>query len=177
MFPKVTLVLGGASSGKSAFAEALVLSTGKRALYLATAQALDSEMAERIASHRAARARNWRTLEVPLDVAATLAGLAGNQVVLLDCATLWLSNHMARESDMDAEQAALISALETCAPSVVVVSNEVGQGGVPDNALARAFAQTQGRLNQAVAARADLVVSVMAGLATVLKGSLPGPAA
>ena len=177
MFPKVTLVLGGASSGKSAFAEALVLGAGKRALYLATAQALDAEMAERIARHRARRAAAWRTAEVPLDVAGALGRAAADEVVLLDCATLWLSNHMAHESDIDAEQAALIDALERCAPNVVVVSNEVGQGGVPDNVLARAFAQAQGRLNQAVAAHADLVVSVVAGLPMVLKGALPGPAA
>ncbi|NKW72228.1 adenosylcobinamide kinase/adenosylcobinamide phosphate guanyltransferase, partial [Rhodobacteraceae bacterium R_SAG10] len=92
MFPKVTLVLGGASSGKSAFAEALVLGAGKRALYLATAQALDAEMAERIARHRARRAAAWRTAEVPLDVAGALGRAAADEVVLLDCATLWLSN-------------------------------------------------------------------------------------
>ncbi len=174
MFPKVTLVLGGASSGKSAFAERLVLSADKPAVYLATAQADDDEMADRIARHRKRRGAAWRTLEVPLEVAATLQGLAADEVVLLDCATLWLSNHLLKGRDIESEQEALLSALKSCACSVVVVSNEVGQGVVPDNALARRFSEAQGRLNQHIAAHADLVVSVIAGLPIELKRALPG---
>ena len=176
MFPKVTLVIGGASSGKSAFAERLVLTAGKPAVYLATAQALDDEMAERIARHREKRGDGWRTVEAPLAAAEVLQSLTSDEVVLFDCATLWLSNHLLKRNEIEAAQTALISALDTCASSVVVVSNEVGQGVVPDNTLARRFSQAQGLLNQDIAAHADLVVSVMAGLPLVLKGVLPGNA-
>ena len=176
MFPKVTLIIGGASSGKSAFAERLVLTAGKPPVYLATAQALDGEMAERIARHREMRGDGWRTVEAPLAVAEVLQSLTGDEVVLIDCATLWLSNHLLKDNEIVAEQAALISALDACASSVVVVSNEVGQGVVPDNTLARRFSEAQGQLNQIIAAHADLVVSVVAGLPMVLKGALPGNA-
>jgi len=173
MFPKVTLILGGASSGKSAFAEALVKSCGKSAAYLATAQAGDSEMAARIARHQRSRGAGWRVVEQPMDVATEFAAFSSDDVVLLDCATMWLSNHMMAESDLSAEQARLLRALADCTAPVVVVSNEVGLGGVADNALARRFAEMQGALNTALAAEADLVVLVTAGLPLVLKGALP----
>jgi len=173
MFPKVTLVLGGASSGKSAFAENLVISTGKTAIYLATGEAGDAEMADRIARHQRARGDGWRTVEVALDVAGELEKLSADSAVLLDCATLWLSNHMLAESDVLAEQSRLLAALERCAAPVVVVSNEVGLGGVAATTLARQFAQGQGALNIAIAARADTVVLITAGLPQVLKGALP----
>ena len=176
MFPKFTLVIGGASSGKSAFAEHLVLTAGKPAVYLATAQALDGEMAERIARHREMRGDDWRTIEAPLAVAEVLQSLTSDEVALFDCATLWLSNHLLEDNEIEAEQAALISALDACASSVVVVSNEVGQGVVPDNTLPRRFSEAQGLLNQDIAAHADTVVSVMAGLPRVRKGVLPGTA-
>ena len=176
MFPKVTLVMGGASSGKSAFAERLVLTAGKPPVYLATAQALDDEMAGRITRHQKMRGDGWRTVEAPLAVAEALQSLSGDEVVLFDCATLWLSNHLLKGTEIEAEQAALISALAACACNVVVVSNEVGQGVVPDNALARRFSEAHGLLNQMIAAHADLVVSVMAGLPMVLKGALPADA-
>lgn len=173
MFPKVTLILGGASSGKSSFAEGLVKSAGRAKVYVATAQAGDDEMAARITRHRDDRDADWQTHEVPLDVTGVLAGVSVCDVVLLDCATMWMSNHMLAKSELLAEQDALIAALSACVAPVVVVSNEVGLGGVPGNKLARKFGQAQGVLNIALAKQADLVVQVMAGLPNVLKGELP----
>lgn len=173
MLGNLTLVTGGASSGKSAFAERLVKLTGRRKTYLATAQAFDPEMAEKIAMHRAKRGPDWRTVEAPHELAPALADMDAGEVVLLDCATLWLTNHLLAESDLQAEEEALCAALESCAAPVVVVTNEVGQGLVPDNAMARGFRDAQGRLNQRLAAQADLVVAVMVGLPLVLKGVLP----
>lgn len=176
MLPKLTLVLGGAASGKTAFAERLVLNSGQAPVYLATAQAWDDEMRGKIARHRATRGDGWLTHEAPLDLAPVLAGARPHQAVLLDCATLWLSNQMLAEHDLDAEEAALFAALDACAAHVVVVSNEIGMSVVPENALARRFRQAQGELNQRLAARAALVVAVMAGLPLALKGKLPGGA-
>ena len=173
MLTGLTFVLGGAASGKSAFAEALVLGTGRARVYLATAQAFDDEMRAKIARHTDARGTGWRTVEAPRDVAPVLDGLRRHEICLLDCATLWLSNQMLAEADLASEQAALLAALARCAAPVVVVSNEVGHGVVPDNRLARAFREAQGRLNIALAAQADLAVLVTAGLPQVLKGNLP----
>lgn len=175
MLPKLTLVLGGAASGKTAWAEALVLRTGETPVYLATAQAWDTEMQAKIDRHRTLRGDGWLTVEAPLDLAPALRNARAGQVVLLDCATLWLSNIMLAEGDPEAESAALLRAIATCAAPVVVVSNEVGAGIVPENALARRFRQAQGELNQKMAADAGLVVAVMAGLPLVLKGQIPGP--
>jgi len=165
--------LGGAASGKSAFAEALVTGSDRTRVYLATAQALDDEMQSKLARHRQRRGPGWRTIEAPLDLGPALATASEHQVVLLDCITLWLSNHLLADHDLDAAQADLLAALETCAAPVVMVSNEVGLSVVPDNALARRFREAQGRLNQRLAARADLVINVIAGLPQVLKGHLP----
>ncbi len=172
--PSVTLVLGGARSGKSRFAENLVESAGCPALYLATAEVRDEEMRARIAEHRARRGSDWSTREEPLDIAPVLSeDLADDAVALVDCLTLWLANLMERDEDIAARQAGLLAALDRTRGRVVLVSNEVGLGIVPDNALARAFRDHQGRLNQAVAARADLVVFMAAGLPMTLKGRLP----
>ncbi|WP_101067657.1 bifunctional adenosylcobinamide kinase/adenosylcobinamide-phosphate guanylyltransferase [Roseovarius salinarum] len=173
MLPDLTLVLGGAASGKSAFAERLVRDSGQRPLYLATAQAHDDEMRAKIARHRAARGPGWDTAEAPREPAEVLAGAAAGQAVLLDCATMWLSNTLLAGADVDAARTTLLHALAACAAPVVVVSNEVGLSGVPDNALARRFRDAQGRLNQALAEQADLAVLVVAGLPQVLKGHLP----
>lgn len=173
MFPKTTLVLGGASSGKSSFAERLILNTGKPAVYIATATDGDAEMTTRIARHRRQRGDGWKTLEIPVAVASALREQATGTVVLLDCATMWLANHMQAENDLAAEQRLLVEALKTCPAPVVVVSNEVGLGGVPGNTLARRFGQAQGALNIALAANCELVVNVVAGLPQVLKGTLP----
>lgn len=170
---KLALVLGGASSGKSAFAEGLVTSSGRPRVYLATAQAWDPEMQEKIDRHRAMRGGGWRTLETPLDVAGALGGISPTEAVLLDCATLWLSNLLLADADLDAAEADLFDALDACAAPVVVVSNEIGLGLVPDSPLGRRFRDAQGGLNRRLAARADLVVFVAAGLPLTLKGALP----
>ncbi len=167
----LTLVLGGAASGKSAFAETLVMATGKPRVYLATAQAFDDEMRAKVDRHRDQRGPDWTTLEAPHDVAPALSGLHTDQVCLLDCATMWLSNRMLAEDDLAAAQDKFLAALAGCAAELVVVSNEVGQGIVPDNALARRFRDAQGRLNIALAARSDRVIQVVAGLPLVLKGA------
>ncbi|MGE0095800.1 MAG: bifunctional adenosylcobinamide kinase/adenosylcobinamide-phosphate guanylyltransferase [Alphaproteobacteria bacterium] len=167
---RVTLVLGGARSGKSRYAEALVRKAGG-GIYLATAQALDGEMAARIARHRAERGRGWTTVEEPLELAAALErGAQAGQPILVDCLTLWLSNLMGAGRAVKPETAQLLAALKSLSVPVVFVSNEVGLGIVPDNALARAFRDEAGRLNQAVAAAADRVVFLAAGLPLVLKG-------
>jgi adenosylcobinamide kinase/adenosylcobinamide-phosphate guanylyltransferase len=168
--PRITLVLGGARSGKSRYAEALVRDAGG-GIYLATAQALDDEMAARIARHRAERGNAWTTIEEPLELAAALERSAqAGRPILVDCLTLWLSNLMGTERAVERETARLITVLKTLPVPVVLVSNEVGLGIVPDNALARAFRDEAGRLNQAVAAAAGRVVLLAAGLPLVLKG-------
>jgi adenosylcobinamide kinase/adenosylcobinamide-phosphate guanylyltransferase len=127
----------------------------------------------RIAQHQTDRGADWITHEAPRDLAPVLAAMPADAVVLIDCATLWLTNHLLAEADLEAETGNLLAALAACPAPVVVVSNEVGWGIVPENALARAFRDHQGRLNQRLAAQAGLVVGVMAGLPMVLKGSLP----
>jgi len=174
MFPNVTLVLGGANSGKTEFAENLVHSSGLRPVYLATAQALDSEMSDKIARHRAQRGTAWHTHEEPLQVAAALAQFDADDCILLDCATMWLSNLMLADHDAARAQTTLIAAISNADAPLVVVSNEIGLGGIADNAMARRFAVMQGQLNQALAKQADLVVTIMAGLPMVLKGQMPG---
>lgn len=171
--PPLTLVIGGARSGKSALAEALVRRTRRPRLYIATAQAWDDEMRAKIAQHRVNRGADWQTLEEPRDLGPVLASVGPERLVLLECATLWLSNHLLAGADPAAESAGLLAALAACAAPVVVVSNEVGWSVVPDNALARTFRDAQGRLNQMLAAQAGLVVAVMAGLPLVLKGVMP----
>ncbi|MCK0137671.1 bifunctional adenosylcobinamide kinase/adenosylcobinamide-phosphate guanylyltransferase [Aliiroseovarius sp. F47248L] len=171
--PPLTLVLGGAASGKSDYAERLVAATARPMLYIATAQAHDAEMAAKIARHQSRRGAGWRTLETSLDTAPALDAADQTEVVLFDCATMWLSNHLFAEAHLPDAETRLFAALSNCAAPVVVVSNEVGAGIVPENALARRFRQSQGELNQRLAQRADLVVTVMAGLPLVLKGRLP----
>lgn len=173
MFPKFTFVFGGAASGKSAYAEQLVVSSGKTKIYLATSQVFDAEMQAKIDRHILQRGGGWRTVEAPLELSDTLSELTADDICLIDCATMWLSNHLLAESDMDAAQDRLLAAIAGTAARVVVVSNEVGHGIVPDNALARKFREAQGRLNIVLAAQADLVISVTVGLPHVLKGQLP----
>ncbi len=173
MVPSLSLILGGAASGKSAFAEALVRRTGRGLVYFATARAHDDEMREKVIRHRKLRGEGWRTIEEPFDVGRTLAGISGDNAVLLDCATMWLSNHLLAETDLTEAEAGLMAGLALCAAPVVIVSNEVGLSVVPENALARRFREEQGRLNQKLAAKAGLVVNVVAGLPQVLKGELP----
>lgn len=171
--PHRTLVLGGAASGKSLWAENLVNRFGRAKHYIATAQAFDAEMRAKIAAHQDQRGAGWTTCEAPLDVVAALAGVPRDAVVLLDCVTLWLSNHLLAESDLAAQTDNLHAALSACPAPMVVVSNEVGMGVVPDTSLGRRFRNAQGRLNQDLAQDSDLVVAVMAGLPMALKGQLP----
>jgi adenosylcobinamide kinase/adenosylcobinamide-phosphate guanylyltransferase len=172
--PSLTLVIGGASSGKSAFAEELVERSGLGQVYVATAEVRDREMERKIAAHRARReGRGWRTLEEPLDLVGALSGIGSGEIVLVDCMTLWLTNRMLGGWDVDAATEGFCAALARNDPPVVLVTNDVSGGIVPDNALARAFRGAQGRLNQRLAAEADLVVQVTAGLPLVLKGD-PG---
>ncbi|WP_010543802.1 bifunctional adenosylcobinamide kinase/adenosylcobinamide-phosphate guanylyltransferase [Sphingomonas elodea] len=164
------LVLGGARSGKSRYAQARAESLPGDLVYVATAQPLDAEMEDRIARHRADRGPRWSTLDVPLDLPAAVPIQARpGRVLLVDCLTLWTSNLMFAERDLDAETEALAHAVAQAAGPVILVANEVGLGIVPDNALARRFRDAAGRLNQAIAAAADEVQFLAAGLPLRLK--------
>ncbi len=173
MLPGLSLVIGGAASGKSDFAESLVKGTGRSLVYLATAQAHDAEMRAKLKRHREQRGEGWRTIEEPLDVGRMLATISGDTAVLLDCLTMWLSNQILAEKPLEEAEAELMAGFALCPAPVVIVTNEVGMSVVPENALARQFRDAQGRLNQKVATKADLVVNVIAGLPQVLKGTLP----
>lgn len=165
----VTLVLGGARSGKSRYAEALIAKSPKPWVYVATAEARDDEMAERIAAHRARRAEGWQTIEAPHDLPDAVRQAPANAAVLVDCLTLWLSNLMEGSFDIDAQTARLQEALAARTGPTVLVSNEVGLGIVPDNALTRRFRDLQGVLNQRMAAEAQRVVMMVAGVPIAVK--------
>ena len=168
--PPVTLVLGGARSGKSRYAEEMIETAAPAGTYCATAEAADAEMSARIAAHRERRGPFWRTVEEPLALAAVVAAEArGERPLLVDCLTLWLSNVMAAGRSVDREAAALEAALRLASGPVVLVGNEVGMGLVPETPLGRRFRDAAGRLNQQVAALAGRVVFVAAGLPLVLK--------
>jgi adenosylcobinamide kinase / adenosylcobinamide-phosphate guanylyltransferase len=167
--PHLTVVLGGARSGKSRYAESLIAALPPPWIYVATAEAGDAEMAERIALHRKRRGRDWQTVDAPHDLAAAVAAAAADAPVLIDCLTLWLSNRMLAGADLEAETGRLEAALAARRPPVVAVANEVGCGIVPDNALARRFRDLQGGLNQRLAARAGRVILMVAGLPLVVK--------
>jgi adenosylcobinamide kinase / adenosylcobinamide-phosphate guanylyltransferase len=166
----LTLVLGGARSGKSRYAERLVLASGVARVYVATGEALDDEMAARIARHRARRGASWRTVEEPLDLAGTLLNeCEPGRAVLVDCLTLWLTNLMVAKRPVSAKMAHLVELLPTLPGMLVLVSNEVGLGVVPSDAMARAFIDHAGWLHQRIAERADVVVFMAAGLPLHLK--------
>ncbi len=168
----LTIILGGAASGKSEHAERLADIAGKAKHYLATSQPLDDEMRAKIAKHRARRDAGWTTHEAPLELGPVLSRLDAESICLVDCATFWLSNHMMADSDLAAAQDRLLSDLTGSAAEIIVVTNEVGQGIVPADALSRRFREAQGRLNIALAARAETVVQVVAGLPNLLKAPL-----
>ncbi|GEP04120.1 bifunctional adenosylcobinamide kinase/adenosylcobinamide-phosphate guanylyltransferase [Methylobacterium oxalidis] len=165
--PRMTLVLGGARSGKSTHAEALIESCPPPWTYLATARAWDDEMRARIALHRERRSEGWMTRDVPRDLADAIREARGP--VLVDCLTLWLTNLMLDEADLAEACEDLAAACAEAAGPLVLVSNEVGLGIVPDNAMARAFRDAAGRLHQRLAREADRVVFVVAGLPMVVK--------
>ena len=168
--PRLTLVLGGARSGKSRHAEQRIEAVGG-GWYVATAQAFDAEMTDRIAHHRARRGQVWQTLEEPLDLPGALDRLAGqDRPVLVDCLTLWVSNLLLADRDVAAAQTDLLVALARLPVPAVLIANETGLGIVPDHALARRFRDAAGLLNQAVAARAEQVEFLIAGLPMRVKG-------
>lgn len=173
--PTTALILGGARSGKSRHAEMLCadLATARSAdlIYIATAQAFDDEMRTRIDAHRARRGSEWTTVDAPLDLPKAMADQR-NAVVLVDCLTLWLTNVILADRPVDDARADLLSALATAAEnstSVVLVANEVGLGLVPETPLGRRFRDEAGVLNQSVAAAADRVTFIAAGLPLILK--------
>jgi len=171
MTARISLVLGGARSGKTA--RALALCADPPHIYLATAQALDGEMAARIAAHRAERGASWSVIEAPLEITDAIRGVTDRETtVLVDCLTLWLSNLMHHERDVAAETARLIAVLTTTPNRVVLVSNEIGLGLVPMEKLSREFRDAQGLLNQRIAAAADHVEFVAAGLPLTMKGEV-----
>ena len=171
MTEPLTFVLGGARSGKSRYAEGVIAALSPPWAYVATADAGDEEMSARIKAHRERRGADWRTIEAPRHLSAALAA-CGPTPVLVDCLTLWLSNHLLADADIDLEMARLEDALAAAKTPIVLIANEVGSGIVPDHPLGRKFRDLQGVLNQRMAARADRVVLVVAGLPLALKGSL-----
>lgn len=166
------LVLGGQRSGKSRFAEGIVTQSGRRPVYIATGGAGDAEMAERIALHRTRRGPDWTTVEEPLDLGGAIDRAAGEgTAVLVDCLTLWLSNLIEAGRDIERATDGLLAALDRTKAAVVLVSNEVGSGIIPENALARRYADALGTLNQRVAASVGRVVLMAAGQPILLKPS------
>jgi adenosylcobinamide kinase / adenosylcobinamide-phosphate guanylyltransferase len=169
MTPRLTLVLGGARSGKSRYAEALVEALAPPWVYVATAQPFDDEMRERIAAHRARRSAEWRTLDAPLDVASAIRSAHAHAPVLVDCLTLWLTNLALGAQDARAAVEDLRAASRDRSGPVVLVSNEVGLGIVPENALARRFRDLAGEMHQSIAIDAERVVFMVAGLPVIVE--------
>ena len=170
MKASISLVLGGVSSGKSVFAEQLADSKGATKLYIATAQVFDEEMAAKVSLHQDRRGPDWNTLEAPFDIAGALSKPTAD-VVLVDCLSMWLTNCIFDDADIGKLTDGLTEAVLDCPKPIVLVSNEVGLGGVEANDLARRFALEQGKLNQRIATISDEVVLVSAGLPLYLKGS------
>jgi adenosylcobinamide kinase/adenosylcobinamide-phosphate guanylyltransferase len=174
--PRATLVLGGARSGKSAYAEQLIegarVALGTKPVYIATAEARDTEMAERIRHHRGRRGDRWDTVEEPVYLSGALVAHGGAQAgrpILVDCLTLWLSNLLLAGHDIAHEREQLAATVACLEGPVVLIANEVGLGIVPDNALARRFRDEAGLLNQAMAQVCARVVFMAAGLPMVMK--------
>ncbi|KQZ73690.1 adenosylcobinamide kinase/adenosylcobinamide phosphate guanyltransferase [Sphingopyxis sp. Root214] len=163
-------VLGGARSGKSRYAQARAEAAGGNPVFVATAEAFDDEMRDRIARHRADRGARWTTIEAPRDLPAAIDALNRSKaVVLVDCLTLWVSNLLLADADIPLASRELCRVISSFEGKLILVSNEVGLGIVPDNALARAFRDAAGQLNQSVAATAEEVVLLTAGLPLTLK--------
>ncbi|MEM9279754.1 MAG: bifunctional adenosylcobinamide kinase/adenosylcobinamide-phosphate guanylyltransferase [Pseudomonadota bacterium] len=170
MKAETTFVLGGARSGKSIFAENLVLKSGLKSVYLATGRAFDDEMVERIESHQMRRGEEWITVEEPLALVDAIQQSAhSGRIILVDCLTLWVTNLMMAEANVEKEVAGLVSMLRDVSVPVVLVSNEVGQGIVPDNKMAREFVDLSGKAHQAIAEVCNHVYLMTAGLPQKLK--------
>ena len=173
---RTVLVTGGARSGKSLYAEGLIRASGHDRVYVATCAVLDGEMEERVARHRGQRGAGWMTVEEQRAIADVIARESrATRALLVDCLTLWLSNLMFADADIEAETDALVAALRAAPGPLVLVTNEVGSGIVPENALARRFRDAQGRLNRMIAQACDATVLVAAGLPLVLKPQSPQP--
>jgi len=168
--PSLTLVLGGARSGKSRYAEALVMTSPAPWVYVAIAEPFDDEMRARIAEHRSRRGEEWQTIDAPTDLAGAIEDAPEDCTVLVDCLTLWLNNLMFRKINIETAIENLETALAGREAQTVLVSNETGLGIVPDNAEARRFRDLQGRLNQRIAAMAGRVVLMVAGIPMLVKG-------
>ena len=168
---KLTLVLGGAASGKSKFAENLIKRSAKNPLYLATSQIFDDEMQAKVDAHKIQRGDGWTTVEEPINISETLGSVNGADAVLIDCATIWLGNLMHHGHDIPTFIDALMVACRDCPAPVVIVSNELGMGLVPDTSMGRKFRNLHGAMNQQIAAAADTVLFVAAGLPMTLKGA------
>lgn len=171
--PFLTLVIGGAASGKSAYSEQIVKASGRPRVYLATSRVFDDEMQTKVSKHISDRGDGWRTIEEPRDIKTAFEDCSAEEIVLFDCATMWLNNVMMDEADIPSQTDLLLETLKAAPCPIVIVTNEVGHGIVPENKLARQFRDAQGRLNQKLATQADLVVLVTAGLPLSLKGTLP----
>ena len=171
--PLRTLVIGGAASGKSRWAEAFVLKSEIVPTYVATAQAFDDEMIKKIDIHRSRRDARWTVIEEPLRLEAAILNCPTGSIALIDCAPLWLSNHLLGGSELDAESGQFGDMVTNTPVPVVIVTNEVGDGIVPSDAITRQFRQAHGHMIQVLAAQCDLVVRVTAGLPMTLKGTLP----
>ncbi|MFX4299342.1 MULTISPECIES: bifunctional adenosylcobinamide kinase/adenosylcobinamide-phosphate guanylyltransferase [Roseobacteraceae] len=168
----MTFVLGGAASGKSVFAENIIINSALTPVYLATARVWDAEIKKRVQVHQNRRTSVWANFEATHDLAPVLSDRHKGEAVLIDCATMWLTNHVMDGTDLAQAQSELLQALAGCPAPVVIVSNELGQGIVPADADTRAFREAQGRLNITLAAHADTAIQVVAGLPNVLKGAL-----
>ncbi len=167
---KSTLILGGARSGKSRYAEKLAYDSSLNLIYLATAEIRDDEMRERVEHHKADRAGRWDTIEEPIEIPKVIQKHSKiDNVILIDCLTIWLSNLMEAGKNLEAGINSLVDTIKDAEGHVILVSNEVGQGIVPANALARTFRDEAGRLNQVIASAADEVISITAGLPLTLK--------
>lgn len=168
------LILGGVRSGKSFLAQQVVERSRKQKVFIATGEAHDEEMKARIAAHKASRGVGWQTIEEPVAIAQAILRQQAGTAVLVDCLTLWLSNIMHRGADLAQELAQLENAIRQCKCSIILVSNEVGMGIVPESALGRAFRDWQGRVNQGVARACDAAVLTVAGMPLLLKPSIMG---
>ena len=167
-----TLVLGGINSGKSAFAEALITNQTTTPYYVATSVVLDQETQEKVSAHQNMRGPNWQTIEEPVDLGSALEPLPAESFVLVDCLTMWLNNLMYQELDVDGYTDHLLETLAQSELNITLVSNEVGLGGISENALTRKFVRLQGTLNQKIAKKSDRVAFVVAGLPMWLKGGI-----
>jgi adenosylcobinamide kinase/adenosylcobinamide-phosphate guanylyltransferase len=168
--PRIRFVLGGARSGKSAYAESLALKSGGDLVYIATAEIFDEEMEARIDLHRQRRGPEWKLVEAPVDLPQAIRASDGeNTVILVDCLSVWTTNLLIHEQDIAQSRDALLETLRDCRGSIVLVASETGLGIVPDNALSRRFRDANGLLNQAVAATADEVFFMTAGIALRIK--------